>query len=97
MTTLGNKMNYYVIPASIMESISYYIKESSDDLNMDDIHFGRNGAIDTFMRIFKNLLDGELETREEIHDILDALNKRKQAIQDITNDVMKRREEGCSC
>ena len=111
-------MNYYTIPASIMESIKYYAEEdvlenniSSEEydklktLNVNHIHTNKKDVIDDFVEIFQSALrdlEGEsfdeeagLEDRDNLYEMIEALKKRKKAIQDITLDVLKRREECC--
>lgn len=78
-------------------------------LDINKIHINENSVIDKFVAIFQNAYkyleqsqyDEVDELGEEIPDVrimkhlVDALNKRKKAIQDITNDVLKKREECC--
>lgn len=118
LTIPTSKMNYYTIPATIIESIKYYAQEdvlanniSSQEydllktLDVTHIHTNEKNVIDKFMSIFQSALqdlEGEsfdeeagLEDRDNLYEMIEALNKRKKAIQDITLDVLKRREECC--
>ena len=103
-------MNYYIIPATIMESIKYYAEEDVlannisyqeydllKTLDVTHIHTNEKNVIDKFVSIFQSALknlEGE-EDRDNLYEMIEALNKRKKAIQDITLDVLKRREECC--
>jgi len=117
LTIPASKMNYYTIPATIMESIQYYAQEdvlanniSFQDYNLlktldvNQIHTNEKNVIDKFVSIFESALqdlEGEsfdkeaVEDRDNLYEMIEALNKRKKAIQDITLDVLKRREECC--
>jgi hypothetical protein len=78
-------------------------------LDINKIHTNENNVIDKFVAIFQNAYkyleqsqyDEVDELGEEIPDVrimkhlVDALNNRKKAIQDITNDVLKKREDCC--
>jgi hypothetical protein len=74
-------------------------------LDVDQIHTNEKNVIDMFVLIFQSALhdlEGEsfdeeagLEDRDNLYEIIEALNKRKMAIQSITYDVLKRREECC--
>ena len=97
--------DYYVISPSIMENIAFYTRKLSNNLsynklqnlNVNDIHTNQDNVIDNFMNIFNNALEEEEEEedRDNLYEIVDALNKRKNTIQQIKYDVLKRREECC--
>ena len=106
MNMNGDKKNteYYVISSSIMENIAFYTRKLSSNLcykklhslNVNDIHTNQGNVIDVFMDIFKNALEEqEEEDLDNLYEIIDALDKRKQTIQQINYDVLKRREECC--
>ena len=97
--------DYYVISPSIMENIAFYTRKLSNNLsynklqnlNVNDIHTNKGNAIDMFIDIFKDALEEEKEEedRDNLSEIVDALDKRKRTIQQIKYDVLKRREECC--
>ena len=105
-----NEITYYVIPRETMDDIIYYSslnnnrylsyedKKLLEKLNVNDIHFDNNNAINQYHKIFSNVyasMIGEYNSDEEltndIYLIMKALEDRKQAIKDITFDVLKKR------
>ena len=105
-----NEITYYVIPRETMDDIIYYStpdnnrylsyedKKLLENLNVNDIHFDNNNAINQYHKIFSNVyasMIGEYNSDEEltndIYLIMKALEDRKQAIKDITFDVLKKR------
>ena len=98
-------IRYYAEENILTNNISYQDNELLKSISVDQIHTNENNAIDKFVVIFQNALqdlEGEsfdeeegLEDRDSLYEMIEALKKRKKAIQDITNDVLKRREECC--
>lgn len=105
-----NEITYYVIPRETMDDIIYYCSPDNnrylsyedeillEKLNVNDIHFDNNNAINQYHKIFSNVyatMIGEYNSDEEltndIYLIMKALEDRKQAIKDITFDVLKKR------
>lgn len=118
LTIPASKMNYYTIPATIMEFIKYYAEEDVlannisyqeydllKTLDVNQIHTNEKNVIDKFMSIFQSALqdlegesfdeEADIDDIDNLYEMIEALNKRKKAIQDITLDVLKRREECC--
>ena len=96
---------YYAKEDALSGNLSIDDYDLIHELDIDEIHSNKNGVLEKFLRIFQNVimdLEGESYNEEEgfedrcnIYEIIDALKKRKQAINDITIDVLKRREECC--
>jgi hypothetical protein len=73
-------------------------------LEINNIHTNKGNLIQDYLRIF-NIVIYEMEcegVREEIFEemdsmylIIESLKKREKAIEDITTDVLKRREDCC--
>jgi hypothetical protein len=109
-TSTKPEIVYYVIPRETMDDIIYYCTPDNnryfsyedeqllEKLNVNDIHFDNNNAINQYHKIFSNVyatMIGEYNSDEEltndIYLIMKALEDRKQAIKDITFDVLKKR------
>ena len=98
---------YYATEDVLSGNLSIVDYENIHNLRVEEIHSNKNNVIEKFLEIFQNALydlEGEsfdeeqgLEDRVNIYEIIEALKKRKQAIYDITIDVLKKREECCSC
>ena len=105
-----NEITYYVISRETMDDIIYYCDPNNnrylsyedenllEKLNVNDIHFDNNNAINQYHKIFSNVyatMIGEYNSDEEltndIYLIMKALEDRKQTIKDITFDVLKKR------
>ena len=104
-----NEITYYVIPRETMDDIIYYSSLNNnrylsyedeqllEKLNVNDIHFDNNNAINRYHKIFSNVYasmigeNSDEELTNDIYLIMKALEDRKQAIKDITFDVLKRR------
>jgi len=104
-----SEVTYYVIPRETMDDIIYYCSPDNnrylsyeDDqllekLNVNDIHFDHNNAINRYHKIFSNVYasmigeNSDEELTNDIYLIMKALEDRKQAIKDITFDVLKKR------
>lgn len=100
---------YYVIPRETMDDIIYYCTPDNnrylsyedeqllEKLNVNDIHFDNNNAINQYHKIFSNVYanmieeNSDEELTNDIYLIMKALEDRKQAIKDITFDVLKKR------
>ena len=100
---------YYVIPRETMDDIIYYCSPDNnrylsyedeillEKLNVNDIHFDHNNAINQYHKIFSNVYatmigeNSDEELTNDIYLIMKALEDRKQAIKDITFDVLKKR------
>lgn len=105
-TSVMENIAYYSTENVLSGNLSIEDYESIHDLNIEEIHTNKNGVLEKFLRIFQNALmdlEGEsykeeqgFEDRNNLYEIIDALKKRKQAIYNITIDVLKRREECCS-
>lgn len=103
--SIMENIQYYVEEDVLKNNISFQEYGLLKNLNVDNIHTNENNVIDKFVVIFTSALqnlEGEsfdeeegLEDRENLHEIIEALQKRKKAIKDITFDVLKRREECC--
>ena len=116
-STTTSEITYYVISRDTMDDIIYYSKSDNNrylsyedekllkKLDVNDIHFDNNNAINQYHKIFSNVyasMIGEYNSDEEltndIYLIMKALEDRKQAIKDITFDVLKKRAiEGNVC
>lgn len=106
---------YYVIPMHIMDSIQHYTNGGGlfgklnytdttllSSLFVGDIHTDNNGAIDSYLGIFRRLFDDlndeviyddddeGIELLDNIRDIVVALESRKKAIKEITFDVLQK-------
>lgn len=106
---------YYVIPMVILDSIQYYANGGGlfgklnytdttllSSLFVGDIHTDNNGAIDSYLGIFRRLFDDlndeviyddddeGIELLDNIRDIVVALESRKKAIKEITFDVLQK-------
>jgi hypothetical protein len=106
-------MIYYVIPISVIDSISFYIKTKKlstfldcndnnvlQSLEVNDIHTNNGDVIKVFLRIFKMAIyemekSGLIDEIDNIKVITKSLKKRKEAIDNITTDVLKRLENCC--
>ena len=104
-----NEITYYVIPRETMDDIIYYSSLNNnrylsyedeqllEKLNVNDIHFDNNNAINRYHKIFSNVYasmigeNSDEELTNDIYLIMKALEDRKQAIKDITFDVLKKR------
>ena len=104
-----NEITYYVIPRETMDDIIYYSGSDNNQylsyedeqllekLNVNDIHFDNNNAINQYHKIFSNVYSSMIgensdeELTNDIYLIMKALEYRKQAIKDITFDVLKKR------
>ena len=104
-----NETTYYVIPRETMDDIIYYCTPDNnrylsyadeqllEKLNVNDIHFDNNNAINRYHNIFSNVYasmigeNSDEELTNDIYLIMKALEDRKQAIKDITFDVLKKR------
>jgi len=104
-----NEITYYVIPRETMDDIIYYCSPDNnrylsyedeqllEKLNVNDIHFDNNNAINQYHKIFSNVYacmigeNSDEELTNDIYLIMKALEDRKQAIKDITFDVLKKR------
>ena len=100
---------YYIIPRDTMDDIIYYSAPDNnrylsyedeqllEKLNVNDIHFDNNNAINQYHKIFSNVYacmigeNSDEELTNDIYLIMKALEDRKQAIKDITFDVLKKR------
>jgi len=108
-TTTENEVTYYFIPRETMDDIIYYCSPDNnrylsykdekllEKLNVNDIHFDHNNAINLYHKIFSNVYasmigeNSDEELTNDIYLIMKALEDRKQAIKDITFDVLKKR------
>ena len=108
-TATDNEITYYVIPRETMDDIIYYSSLNNnrylsyedeqllEKLNVNDIHFDNNNAINRYHKIFSNVYasmigeNSDEELTNDIYLIMKALEDRKQAIKDITFDVLKKR------
>ena len=95
-----DRIKYYAEEGVLTSNISFQESELLKTLNVEQIHTNENNVIDKILKIFQSALQdfekkGGLEDRDTLCDIIEALNKRKEAIQSITNDVLKRREDCC--
>ena len=108
-TVTDNETTYYVIPRETMDDIIYYCTPDNnrylsyadeqllEKLNVNDIHFDHNNAINRYHKIFSNVYasmigeNSDEELTNDIYLIMKALEDRKQAIKDITFDVLKKR------
>ena len=98
-------IQYYAQEDGLKFIISCLEYKKLKTLDVDHIHSNKNNVIEKFVAIFEKVLkDLEDETSENyglandvanLSEIIDALKKREKAIQDITLDVLKRREECC--
>ena len=98
-------IKYYAQEDVLANNISYQEYDLLKTLDVTHIHTNEKTVIDKFVSIFQSALqdlEGEsfdeeagLEDRDNLYEIIEALNMRKKAIQDITLDVLKRREECC--
>jgi hypothetical protein len=98
-------IKYYAQEDVLANNISYQEYDLLKTLDVTHIHTNEKNVIDKFVSIFQSALqdlEGEsfdeeagLEDRDNLYEIIEALNMRKKAIQDITLDVLKRREECC--
>ena len=114
--TTENEITYYVIPRETMDDIIYYCSPDNnrylsyedqkllEKLNVNDIHFDNNNAINQYHKIFSNVYasmigeNSDEELTNDIYLIMKALEDRKQAIKNITFDVLKKRAiEGNVC
>ena len=103
--TIMENIQYYAEEDVLVNNISYQEYDLLKTLDVNHIHTNKKNVIDKFVSIFQSALqdlEGEsfdeeagLEDRENLYEMIEALNKRKKAIQDITLDVLKRREECC--
>jgi len=103
--TIMESIKYYAEEDVLANNISYQEYDLLKTLDVTHIHTNEKNVINKFMSIFQNALqdlEGEsfdeeagLEDRDNLNEMIEALNKRKKAIQDITVDVLKRREECC--
>ena len=110
------EITYYVITRETMDDIIYYCSPDNnrylsyedeqllEKLNVNDIHFDSNNAINQYHKIFSNVYasmieeNSDEELTNDIYLIMKALEDRKQAIKDITFDVLKKRAiEGNVC
>ena len=90
-------MVYYI--KNETDIFSYKDTQMLLTLNIDDIHFDKNDTINKYINIFKTVYgtlvgegnDDDDIKQHEIYLIIEALEKRKQAIKDITFDVLKKR------
>ena len=115
-TATDNEITYYVIPRETMDDIIYYSSLNNnrylsyedeqllEKLNVNDIHFDHNNAINQYHKIFSNVYasmigeNSDEELTNDIYLIMKALEDRKQAIKNITFDVLKKRAiEGNVC
>ena len=115
-TATDNEITYYVIPRETMDDIIYYSSLNNnrylsyedeqllEKLNVNDIHFDNNNAINRYHKIFSNVYasmigeNSDEELTNDIYLIMKALEDRKQAIKNITFDVLKKRAiEGNVC
>ena len=103
------EITYYVITRETMDDIIYYCSPDNnrylsyedeqllEKLNVNDIHFDNNNAINQYHKIFSNVYasmigeNSDEELTNDIYLIMKALEDRKQAIKDITFDVLKKR------
>jgi hypothetical protein len=103
------EITYYVISRDTMDDIIYYCSPDNnrylsyedeqllEKLNVNDIHFDNNNAINQYHKIFSNVYasmigeNSDEELTNDIYLIMKALEDRKQAIKDITFDVLKKR------
>lgn len=98
-------IEYYAEENVLSNNLSYQKYDILKTLDTKKIHTNENSTIDKFIEVFQYALEdleGEsydeeegMEDRENLYEILDALHKRKKAIQDIMDDVLKRREDCC--
>ncbi len=103
--TVIESIQYYAEENVLANNISYQEYDLLKTLDVNQIHTNEKNVIDKFVTIFQSALqdlEGEsfdeeagLEDRDNLYEMIDALHKRKKAIQDITYDVLKRREECC--
>lgn len=103
--SIMDSIHYYAEENVLVNNISYQEYDLLKTLDVNHIHTNEKNAIDKFVVIFQSALqnlEGEsfdeevgLKDRDKLYEMIDALNKRKKAIQDITYDVLKRREECC--
>ena len=110
------EITYNVITRETMDDIIYYCSPDNnrylsfedeqllEKLNVNDIHFDNNNAINQYHKIFSNVYasmiveNSDEELTNDIYLIMKALEDRKQAIKDITFDVLKKRAiEGNVC
>ena len=104
-TRIMESIKYYAEEEILLNNISHQEYKLLKTLDVDHIHTNKNNVIDKFVAIFQSALqdlEGEsfdeeagLEDRDNLYEMIDALNMRKKAIQDITLDVLKRREDCC--
>ena len=77
--------------------LSYEDEQLLEKLNVNDIHFDNNNTINLYHKIFSNVYasmigeNSDEELTNDIYLIMKALEDRKQAIKDITFDVLKKR------
>jgi hypothetical protein len=87
---------YYCTPDN-NRYLSYEDEQLLEKLNVNDIHFDHNNSINLYHKIFSNVYasmigeNSDEELTNDIYLIMKALEDRKQAIKDITFDVLKRR------
>lgn len=100
--TIMKSIKYYTEEDVLTKKISYQQYVLLKTLDVNQIHTNEKNVIDKFVGIFQSALqdlEGEeeegLEDRANLNEMIGALIKRNKAIQDITNDVLKRREECC--
>ena len=84
--------------------LSYEDEQLLEKLNVNDIHFDNNNTINLYHKIFSNVYasmigeNSDEELTNDIYLIMKALEDRKQAIKNITFDVLKKRAiEGNVC
>ena len=104
-TRIMESIKYYAEEDVLVNNISYQEYDLLKTLDVNQIHTNEKNVIDNFVSIFQSALqdlEGEsfdeeagLEDRDNLYEMIEALNKRKKAIKDITLDVLKRREECC--
>lgn len=98
-------IQYYAEEDVLSNNLSNQEYDLLKTLIVDQIHTNDKNVIDKFVAIFQSALqdlegesfdeEGGLTDRDNLHEMIDALKKRKKAIQDITIDVLKRHEECC--
>ena len=87
---------YYCSPEN-NRYLSYEDEQLLEKLNINDIHFDSNNEINQYHKIFSNVYasmieeNSDEELTNDIYLIMKALEDRKQAIKDITFDILKKR------
>jgi hypothetical protein len=87
---------YYCSPDN-NRYLSYEDEQLLEKLNVNDIHFDSNNSINQYHKIFSNVYasmieeNSDEELTNDIYLIMKALEDRKQAIKNITFDVLKKR------